>query len=466
MSREEVHKLLGGYATGTLTPEEQEVLFAAALEDQEIFDALAREQGLRDLLRDPAARGHLLAALNERPDRGFWGWLQPPVIAGLAMAGIAVLAVVAWQATRPGPPAPLEMAQVRPGPSEALPPAAPAPSPMPDTNRPVPPTRPEPGERQAAPRSASRPAHVADADQARLRREPAPSAAPAATPQAAAPETALKKEKDQAAADANLIAPAQPARAAPPAVVPPQSAQARNQQIQTAPAPQGQQGQLEQVQEASKANLEMAKSPVTARDLFYANLAAVGGFAAGRAGFMPSAAGGGGGGAPSRAASTVRAPAGNKTDSAAAAAVDALDQLLANAPAHLGVRCTVLRAGREADLTTPLNAGETVRLRVTPNADGYLSVYEGDRLLSSGPARRMQAFDTAEIKSDTAGQKQLRVVLTRTQAPAAVTGALAKQTRANLVEPAAGQDPGTYAVARDGAPLPTDFSLPVTLSWK
>ena len=66
MSREEIHKLLGGYATGTLTPEEQEALFAAALEDQELFDALAKEQPLHDLLRDPAARAQLLAALEER----------------------------------------------------------------------------------------------------------------------------------------------------------------------------------------------------------------------------------------------------------------------------------------------------------------------------------------------------------------------------------------------------------------
>ena len=51
MSREDIQKLLGGYATGTLTPEEQQALFSAALEDQELFDALAREQSLRDAAR-------------------------------------------------------------------------------------------------------------------------------------------------------------------------------------------------------------------------------------------------------------------------------------------------------------------------------------------------------------------------------------------------------------------------------
>lgn len=71
MSREEVEKLLGGYATGTLTPGEQQLLFEAALEDQELFDALAREQSLRDLLGDPAARAELLAALGDA--RATWG---------------------------------------------------------------------------------------------------------------------------------------------------------------------------------------------------------------------------------------------------------------------------------------------------------------------------------------------------------------------------------------------------------
>ena len=34
MNRDAIQKLLGGYATGTLTPEEQQALFAAALDDQ------------------------------------------------------------------------------------------------------------------------------------------------------------------------------------------------------------------------------------------------------------------------------------------------------------------------------------------------------------------------------------------------------------------------------------------------
>jgi len=67
MKREDIRKLLGGYATGTLTAEERQALFEAALEDQELFDALAKEEPLRELLEDPAARARLLAALDDSP---------------------------------------------------------------------------------------------------------------------------------------------------------------------------------------------------------------------------------------------------------------------------------------------------------------------------------------------------------------------------------------------------------------
>src|SRR5450759_4265085 len=135
MSPEDIKKLLGGYATGTLTAEERQALFAAALEDQELFDALAREQSLRDLLRDPAARAELLSALDTPASRpgGFWQWLRRPAVAGLAAACVAAIAVVAvWQGTRVAPlkpPAPVIVAELqRPEPVPALSPAQPPPA--------------------------------------------------------------------------------------------------------------------------------------------------------------------------------------------------------------------------------------------------------------------------------------------------------------------------------------------------
>jgi hypothetical protein len=133
MNREDIEKLLGGYATGTLTKEEQQALFEAALDDQELFDALAREQALRDLLRDPAARDRLLAATDGARSRWWWGaqWWRPVAVAA-AMAGVAAFGVfLSRQNVRA--PQPMTVAQVRP---PAIPPAEPAPAPAPPKAQP------------------------------------------------------------------------------------------------------------------------------------------------------------------------------------------------------------------------------------------------------------------------------------------------------------------------------------------
>jgi hypothetical protein len=119
MNRDDIQKLLGGYATGTLTAEEQQTLFEAALDDQELFDALAREQALRDLLRDPAAKTQLIAALDQRHlgwyERLVRGWR--PLAAAAAMAGVGAIAIVMWQGARS--PRPVLVAQFSPPPAGA-----------------------------------------------------------------------------------------------------------------------------------------------------------------------------------------------------------------------------------------------------------------------------------------------------------------------------------------------------------
>lgn len=120
MNRGDAIKLLGGYATGTLTDEERRALFDAALADQELFNALGDEQALKELLDDPAARGYILANLD-RPRRRWFSW---PVFAGSAGAiAAAVIIVVALhqpqleeprrrvEATRPFVPPPATQAE-------------------------------------------------------------------------------------------------------------------------------------------------------------------------------------------------------------------------------------------------------------------------------------------------------------------------------------------------------------------
>jgi hypothetical protein len=101
MSEHDLEKLLGGFAADTLTPEEKQTLYTAALQDQQLFNALADEQAFKELLSDPDVRRRLLASLKQKSASGDGGslpwlvWFHRP--AGLAFAGglaAAALAVV------------------------------------------------------------------------------------------------------------------------------------------------------------------------------------------------------------------------------------------------------------------------------------------------------------------------------------------------------------------------------------
>ena len=106
----DLEKLLGGYATGSLTPDELAQLHRAALNDQRLFDLLADEQGLKELLSDAATREELLRAITAaeevteakvvpiRPRRAFWTWSL-----ATAAAGLFVLGGVYLFKTRPEP---------------------------------------------------------------------------------------------------------------------------------------------------------------------------------------------------------------------------------------------------------------------------------------------------------------------------------------------------------------------------
>jgi hypothetical protein len=101
MSEHDLEKLLGGFAADTLTPEEKQTLYTTALQDQQLFNALADEQPLKELLSDPDVRRRLLASLEQKSASTAGGspawldWFRRP--AGLVFAGglaAAALAVV------------------------------------------------------------------------------------------------------------------------------------------------------------------------------------------------------------------------------------------------------------------------------------------------------------------------------------------------------------------------------------
>jgi len=112
MNKEDIEKLLGGYATGTLTAQERTLLFEAALADQTLFNALADEQALKELLNNPHARRRLLAALRGQASRPpllnrLRQWLLPPAVravaGGLAVALLAVTTVTRLLDIAPSP---------------------------------------------------------------------------------------------------------------------------------------------------------------------------------------------------------------------------------------------------------------------------------------------------------------------------------------------------------------------------
>jgi hypothetical protein len=89
--------LLGGYATGTLSEAERKLLFEVAMEDQEIFDELGREQALKEMLETPGVRDRLAASLEPTPATPrAKGWLKPLMfgLGALFVVGVSLTAVM------------------------------------------------------------------------------------------------------------------------------------------------------------------------------------------------------------------------------------------------------------------------------------------------------------------------------------------------------------------------------------
>ena len=476
MSPEDIRKLLGGYATGTLTTEEQQALFAAALEDQELFDALAREQSLRDLLRDPAARAQLLAALDTpvTPPVGFWQWLRRPMVAGLATAGVAAVAIVAvWQGSR--------MASVKPSAqpvivaelkrSESLP-AAPSPAQTPPpAGRSATNTRDKDAgapatvlaDKEKAP-AVALPSRRLEADSsAELMRQQKAVIAPAPSPPRQAEDSMraqivpapaeVRADKKTALASAPPLrqfdagtrakmatAPAEPmadskavAGMSPPPPPPSPAAPAvlaRKAEADAAtPVPTS----------GLTAGAIQANLSLDARALFYLDQAA------------PSP--------------TFRTESRKDAPSPKAKGTPRLIAPAAATAPPLGLRVSILRGQSEVDLNTVLDPGETVRLKLIPNADGFLYVAEGTRTVARGRAQRLQPFETPGLHFRRSGQKQLTVLLSRrprTVAPLPLDGF----ARDDLVRSSPGQERATYIVAGPRQAGAQEVVVPITLTYR
>jgi hypothetical protein len=200
------------------------------------------------------------------------------------------------------------------------------------------------------------------------------------------------------------------------------------------------------------AGAAQASLSLDARSLFYVDQAVP----VANAFVQPS---GGGGTAPAPAFRT--APG---KDAPSPTAKGDLGRVAPVAP-RLGVRVSILRATGEVDLTTLLDPGETVRLKVIPNADGFLYVAAGTRTVARGRAQRFRPFETPELRIRRSGQKQLTVLLSRRPRTVAPLP-LDDLARDDLVRSSAGQEPATYIVAGPRQAGAQEVVVPITLTYR
>jgi hypothetical protein len=404
---------LGGYATGTLTPEERQAFFEAALDNQELFEALAKEQPLHDLLHDPAARAQVLAAIEDKP-RPWWQFANRWMLAGATAAACLAIAVGIYF-SRPKPAAKQVLVAVLQD-QPFVQPVAPPAEPLNRVTPSVPPAAPPAEPLKKVPTPALQPAGP-PAEALKQLTSPAPPA-PADTakprdleeqrPARRQDETVLRAEtsapKPMKASAGFAGSGLAPRAAAPLAAPTPPVAPTSTQTVEVTAS--------NSVLDASKSDLVANGStlPLTdqnARALFYN--------AQGLAGtqFLPS---------PQQAQMQSGAQRGVIGGMAGA--------LLVPNP---GVKWTVLRKQPNGlfDQVSPdqIKAGDTIKLRLVPNDDGFLSVFDaGNPLVSNALAKRLEPLETPEITSR-AGKKDLTVLLARQAQPVQLAKDAKKQEK-------------------------------------
>ena len=349
MNREEARKLLGGYATGTLTAAEREALFSAALEDQQLFDELMKEEPLREVLDDPALRSAVLAALEEEPVRRSW-WSWRPLVGAVAIAGLVLAAVAYWRGQQRVPQSVItaelrdqRQPLTKPAAPAAVPPPARVPAPTAEMKR----AASIPKSRIVVPQKSHGALEKSDDAAGSLAKDVVIT--PAQPPKEVAAETRAEVVLDKTDLRAASGAPAQNAPQ-PPAPLPPAPRFQQEQQVgQIAPS-------APSVAEAAPAALNQT---------------------AARSGFRASPA------------------------PAAFAAKKSLDVL----------QWTLLRGTNEATPGTTLDAGEAVRLRITSYLAGSVTLADGDQVLASSRIRAGQPLDTDPIPGAGAGERKLKLTL-------------------------------------------------------
>jgi len=207
MPQKNIEKLLGGYATDTLTEQERKDLFAAALRDQTLFNALADEHALKEVLDDPRARRLLIDTLKKKTTQRYWlenllAWLRTPpswALAGsVAVALVAVTLVIRLTGTLPEPPMTAD-------------------SKAPVASSPAPPSVPKATDLPSQIQSETRPAQEKLSDKKEKRNTPSTKQAQSPmspeAPVLKTPSHSLDKEKETASRASQSMVPEAPASA-------------------------------------------------------------------------------------------------------------------------------------------------------------------------------------------------------------------------------------------------------------
>jgi hypothetical protein len=84
------------------------------------------------------------------------------------------------------------------------------------------------------------------------------------------------------------------------------------------------------------------------------------------------------------------------------------------------LQCAILRGNRQSPLGTPLDTGETVRLRVTSVVDGTLAITEGAKTIAGARVERFKPYETGPLPFAGVGTRELRVTFTDTAGVQAV----------------------------------------------
>jgi hypothetical protein len=160
VTRDDIQRLMGGYATGSLNEAERKLLFDAALEDQDLFDQLSHEHALKELIDEPGVRDRLIAKLAPAEVavgavRGGW---KKPLAWGFAMSFVVGMSLLAVFLTKSS----IQTQQIAQLDTSVVQPASPASSPAstpatpPPGPAPAPESQPLPAKKKAAAESDAR----------------------------------------------------------------------------------------------------------------------------------------------------------------------------------------------------------------------------------------------------------------------------------------------------------------------